>query len=93
MPTISVKITHNEAAAIREYSRMCEESASDLIRKIVIQEITFMKNRSQKDPVSYEYHMLVQDTVSAREEKVFIEANYNKIRDILGWKKISLEAY
>ena len=72
---------------------MCGESASELIHKVIIQEITFMKSRCTKDPEIYDYHMLVPESISYDDEKQIIEANYNKIREILGWKKISLGKY
>jgi hypothetical protein len=90
MTTIRFRATDEECAAINEYANMCGEKTTTLVRKIVIQEITFMKNRSTKDPASYEYHMLVPDGISDKEEKKLIEANYNKIRKILGWGKINL---
>ncbi len=90
MITISVEVTKEELEAIREYADMCRESVSGLIRKIVIQEITFMKSRSAKDPKNYEYQMSIPEGVSETEEKRIIQANYNKIRKILGWDKISL---
>jgi len=90
MITISVEVTKEELGAIREYADMCRESVSDLIRKIVIQEITFMKSRGAKDPKTYEYQMVIPDGVSEEEEKRIIQANYNKIRKILDWKKINL---
>jgi len=34
--------------------------------------------------------MLVPVNISNDDENRIIEANYNKIREILGWKKISL---
>jgi hypothetical protein len=37
--------------------------------------------------------MLVPENISYDEENQIIEANYNKIREILGWKKISLGGY
>ncbi len=90
MTTIRVEITKEEFAAIRKYASMCGEDTSALIRKIVIQEITFMKSHSAKDPAEYKYNMLIPTTVSAEEEKKIIESNYNTIRKILGWGKISL---
>lgn len=49
-----------------------------------------MKNRSAQDPKIYDYHMLVPVDISKDVEQRIIEANYNKVREILGWGKISL---
>lgn len=93
MSTICVKFSEKESVAIKEYAIMCGESPPELIRKTAIQEITFMKSRSTKDSEIYDYHMLVPENTSYDDEKRIIEANYNKIRKILGWKKISLGEY
>ncbi len=90
MSTICIEFSEKESIAVKEYAIMCGESPSALICKVVIQEITFMKNRSVKDPKIYESYMLIPENISYDDEKRIIEANYNKIRKILGWKKISL---
>jgi len=89
MSTICIKVSEKESAAIEAYSIMCGESVSELIRKVVIQEIT-LKSRHTKDSEIYDYNMLVPVNISNDDENRIIEANYNKIREILGWKKISL---
>jgi hypothetical protein len=91
MKTICTDVSEKEFEAISKYADMCGESASDIIRKIVIQEITFMKNYGARDPEIYEYHMLIPIEVSDKEENEIIETNYNKIREILGWRRINLE--
>jgi hypothetical protein len=93
MSTICIEVSEKESLAIEAYAVMCGESTSELIHKVIIQEITFMKNGSTKDSEIYEYHMLVPENISYDEENQIIEANYNKIREILGWKKISLGGY
>lgn len=93
MSTICIKFSEKESVSIDAYAVMCGESASELIHKVTIQEITFMKSRSTKDSEIYDYHMLVPENISNDDEKRIIEANYNKIRKILGWKKISLGGY
>lgn len=90
MKTITVEFSEEELTAIREYANMCGEFASCLIRKIVIQEITFMKGHRSSDPPVYNYNMMVPEDVSVDEEKKIIEENYNKIRGILGWSKIRI---
>lgn len=93
MSTICIEVSEKESLAIEAYAVMCGESTSELIHKVIIQEITFMKNGSTKDSEIYEYNMLVPENISYDEENQIIEANYNKIREILGWKKISLGGY
>lgn len=93
MSTICVEFSEKESVAIESYAVMCGESTSELIHKVIIQEITFMKSRSAKDSEIYEYHMLVPENISYDDEQRTIEVNYNKIRKILGWKKISLGRY
>ena len=93
MSTICIEVSEKESAAIEAYAIMCGESVSNLICKVVIQEITFMKNRITKDSEIYDYNMLVPVNISNHDENQIIEANYNKIREILGLKKISLGGY
>ena len=92
MFTICIKVSEKESLAIEAYAVMCGESVSELIRKVVIQEIT-LKSRHTKDSKIYDYNMLVPVNISNDDENRIIEANYNKIREILGWKKISLGGY
>lgn len=89
MKTIRISVSQKEADAIREYAIMCGESVSNIIKKIVIQEITFMKNEPCGSS-AYDYNMLVPMDVSIKKEEQIIEANYNKIRQILGLQKIKL---
>ena len=92
MSTICIKVSEKESAAIEAYAIMCGESVSELIRKVVIQEMT-LKSRHTKDSKIYDYNMLVPVNISNDDENRIIEVNYNKIREILGWKKISLGGY
>ena len=93
MSTICIPFSEKESVAVNAYAIMCGELVPELICKVVIQEITFMKSRSVKDSEIYDYHMLVPVNISNNDEKQIIEANYNKIRKILGWEKISLYGY
>ena len=88
MKTITVTFTEEEQNAIREYVNMSGEDIPEIIRKIIIQEITFMKSHAANDPEQYHYNMLVPEHTTDEEEKKIIEANYNKIRYLLGWDKI-----
>jgi len=90
MPRICVKVSEKESVAIEAYAMMCEESTSELMLKIVIQEITFMKNDTSKKLEAYEYNMMIPIDISDYDEAKIIEANYNKIREIIGLKKINI---
>ena len=88
---IKIRLTKNEALAIMEYARQCDESVSDLIRKCVIREATLADGYGADDR-SYDYSIKFpsQSPYSKRRERKLTEENCNKIRDILGWKKIRL---
>lgn len=90
MSTICVEFSEKESTAIEAYAAMCGESVSDLILKIVIQDITFMKNDISKKPEAYEYNMMMPVDISDYDEAKIIEANYNKIREIIGLEKINI---
>lgn len=90
MPTICIEVSEKESSAIESYAVMCGEATSELIYKIVIQEITFMKNDILEKPEIYEYRMMIPIDISIYDENKIIEANYNKIRKILGLKKINI---
>ncbi|MGQ0606386.1 MAG: hypothetical protein ACT4OD_05490 [Candidatus Nitrosotenuis sp.] len=90
MTEILIKVTKKELKAIQEFANMCGETIPNIIRKIMIQEITFMKSRAAIVPKSYAFNMLIPDGVSEAEEYVLIEKNYNKIRKILGLRHLNL---
>lgn len=89
MPTITAELTQKELDAIREYSNLCGETISDLIRKALIREITLADGYGADDP-QYEYQMTVPARAMRSKEHKIIQENYNKIRRILGWKEIKL---
>lgn len=89
MPAITVELSQKELEAIREYSNLCGETISDLVRKSLVREITLADGYGLDDP-QYEYQMVVPArTLKSKEHKI-IQENYNKIRRILGWKEITL---
>ena len=90
MSTTCIEFSEKESLAIEEYAMMCRESVPKLICKIVIQEITFMRNDASEKPEIYEYNMMIPSEISDYDENKIIEANYNKIRKILSLKKINL---
>ena len=49
-----------------------------------------MKNAISEKLDIYEYRMMIPTDISDYDENKIIEANYNKIRKILGLKKINI---
>jgi uncharacterized protein YutE (UPF0331/DUF86 family) len=84
---IDASVTKAEYDAIKKYAQMCGESVPEIIRKILIQEITLMKS-TRDIPQKYDYHMLVPDGME--NEDTLIEQNYNQIRQMLGLRNIRL---
>lgn len=88
MPIISAKVTERELEAIREYANACGETVSNLIRKIMIRQATFMDG---SDGVAeYRCQILIPDNVSGQEEIKIVQDTYNKIRKILGLGEIEI---
>lgn len=85
---VSITLDEREYEAITEYAKMCGESTFEIIKKILMQEVAFMKYLPKDIPQEYDFHMLIPDGVS--DDEKLVEENYNKIRDILGLKKIKL---
>lgn len=81
MPTISVNVSKKELDAIREYANACGETMSNLIRKVLLTDATFMNFYC--DSKEYHYDISVPDNASDDEMKIILEA-YNRIRRILG---------
>ena len=90
MPTISAKVSQKEFEAITEFANQCGETISNLVRKVMIAEGTFLFGGFGDDPEEYNYGMSVPDNIPDKECDRIIEANHNKIRRILGWKEIKL---
>ncbi len=85
MPTISAKVSKKELDAITEYANVCGETVSNLIRKVMINNATFMNFYSGSP--EYDYSISVPDNVSGEEEDKIVLGAYNKIRRILGLKE------
>ena len=82
MPTISANVTKRELDAIREYANTCGETMSNLIRKVLLTDATFMNFYS--DSNDFRYGISTPDNLSGDEEdKIFMDT-YNRIRRILG---------
>ena len=88
MPTISAKISKKELYAITEYANACGETMSNLIRKVLIREATFMNGSTDVE----EYHCFISipDNISGEEETKLVQGNFNKIRKILGLNEIEI---
>lgn len=88
MPTIVIRLNDKEFEAICQYAEQCGETIPDLVRKSLIREATLADGFGADDP-SYDYNMtVVVRKSSARQERRFVEQNYNRIRRILGWREI-----
>ncbi len=89
MPTISSKVSQKEVEAITEYANICGETVSNLIRKILLRNAT-LADSFDSDDGGYGIQMAIPEGISSEEEDKLIEANYNRIRRILGLKSIQL---
>ena len=92
MPTVGAKVSEKELQAIVEYANQCGETVSNLIRKVVIADATFLNCGFVNDDHSeYEHSIPMRKEISGSEdEDKFVEGNVNKIRGILGWNQIKL---
>ena len=82
MTTISANVTKKELDAIREYANACGETMSNLIRKVLLTDATFMNFYS--DSNEFHYGISISDNVSGDEENKILIDVYNRIRRILG---------
>lgn len=88
MPTISSKVNKKELDAITEYANACGETMSNLIRKVLIREATFMTG--SPDTEEYRCFISVPDNISGEEETKLVEDTINKIRRIIGLDSIKI---
>lgn len=86
MPTISANVTKKELDAIREYANACGETTSNLIRKVIIREATYLNcfGGSQE----YNCNFLIPENISGEEEDEIFKNSVNRIRGILGIEEI-----
>jgi len=85
MATISANVTKKESYAIREYANACGETVSELIRKVLLNDATFMN--FYHDSKLYDYEISIPDGTSSEEEDQIVLHTHNKIRRILGLKE------
>ena len=82
MATISANVTKKESDAIREYANACGETMSNLIRKVLLTDATFMNFYC--DSKLYDYEISIPDNTKSAEESQIVLDTYNRIRRILG---------
>ena len=87
MPTISANVDKKELDAIREYANACGETMSNLIRKVLLTDATFMN--FYWDSKLYDYEISIPDNSSSDEENQIVLDTYNRIRRILGLEEQS----
>ena len=84
-----VPLTKREEAAISEYARLCGESIPDLVRKMLIREVTLADGHGSDDPLC-DYAIKLPPGLSLNEQRKLLEEGYNRIRALLGWRSIKL---
>ena len=82
MPTISANVCKKELDAIREYANACGETMSNLIRKVLLTDATFMNFYC--DSKLYNYEISIPDNTKSTEESQIVLHTFNRIRRILG---------
>jgi len=88
MLTVSSKISERELEAITEYANACDETVSNMIRKVVVGEAIFIKWAN--DTKEYEHGIQVPHNVLGEEETQIVQGTYNKIRKILRLNEIEI---
>lgn len=88
MPTISAKVSKKELDAITEYANCCGETVSNLVRKVIISDATFMNGFGGSNDYNYEISIPVE--ASGEEDTRITQNAYNKIRRMLGMNEIEL---
>ena len=86
MPTVSAKINPKEYDAITHYANACGETISNLIRKVLIAEATFLHGFG--GPKEYDCGIRTPDDCSDEEEDKIVKDAYNCSRRILGFEEI-----
>jgi len=86
MPTVSAKINPKEYDAITNYANACGETISNLIRKVLISEATFLHGFG--GPKEYACGIRIPDDCSSEEDDKIVKDAYNRSRRILGFEEI-----
>lgn len=86
MPTVSAKISKKEYDVISHFANSCGETISNLIRKTLIKEATFM-NGFGGSP-EYDYSIIIPENTSGDAENKIVKDTHNHSRKILGFDEI-----
>ena len=86
MPTVSAKINPKEYAVISHYANCCGETISNLIRKVLIKEATFMGGFGGS--AEYNCNVMIPDGCSGEEDSKITKDAYNYSRRVLGFEEI-----
>ena len=86
MPTISSKISKKEHDVIIQYANACGETVSNLIRKVLISESTFLNGFG--GPKEFECGIITPENCSSEEDDQITKDAYNRSRRILGFEEI-----
>jgi hypothetical protein len=89
MPTVSAKINSKEYDVITHYANACGETISNLIRKVLISEATFLHGFGGSK--EYDCGIMIPDDCTSEEEEEednVVKEAYNRSRRILGFEEI-----
>ena len=86
MPTVSAKINPKEYDVISHYANACGESISNLIRKVLISEATFLNGFGGSK--EYECGIRIPEDCSSEEDNKITKETWNRSRRILGLEEI-----
>ncbi len=86
VPTVSAKINPKEYDVISHYANACGETISNLIRKILIQQATFMNGFGGS--TEYECDIIIPDDATSEEDTKITKEAFNRSRRILGFEEI-----
>jgi len=86
MPTVSAKINPKEYDDITHYANACGETISNLIRKVLISEATFLHGFG--GPKEYDCGIRSPENCPSEEEDKIVKDAYNRSRRVLGFEEI-----
>jgi len=86
MPTVSAKINPKEYDVITDYANACGETVSNLIRKVLISEATFLHGFG--GPKEYDCGIRSPENCSSEEEDKIVKDALNHSRRVLGFEEI-----
>jgi len=79
MPTIDSKVSQKEFDAIVEYANLCDETISNLIRKVLIPEATMLYSSHVEEHLKYKCSIPIPYNILGEEEYRLMEEKINKI--------------